>query len=249
MSWTQNNPTARRALAGAAAIGLAASAVAAHAAIIVVRSNGPSASAFPPGKSLPSSTAIVLKAGDVITVLDATGTRVLRGPGKIPVSGTGQANVNGIAALIADTGARQSRTGATRGANVVAPHPGNLWYVDVTRGGNFCVGNVKALALWRANSDLAASVSVMAMGSSGAHVPVEITFRPGQAVASWPLAALPVTEGSRFRLAGATPVTIVTRLLPSTPISLDDAATALLDHGCTAQVDTLVAATVADPGS
>ncbi len=248
MSWMRNRaPTSRAVLIGAAAIGLAASACAGHAATIVIRSNGPSANAFPPGKSLPG-TAIVLKAGDVITVLDAAGTRVLRGPGKVAVSGGGQANVNGIAALIADTGARQSRTGATRGSSsLAAPHPANLWYVDVARGGNFCVANVKALALWRANSDAAASLTIVATGAGATRVP--IAFRPGQAVAAWPLSALPVADGSQFRIEGAGRVTIVTRLLPSSPATLDDAARALLDHGCTAQVDTLVAATAADPGS
>jgi hypothetical protein len=245
MSWIRNRVSgARPVLIAAAAIGLAASACAVHAATIVVRSNGPSAGAFPPGKSLADGAAIMLKAGDVVTVLDATGTRVLRGPGRIPVSGAGQANVNGIAALIADTGARQTRTGATRGANLAAPHPTNVWYVDLTRGGNFCIGNVKALALWRANSDLAASVTVVGGGARA-----DIAFRPGQAVVAWPLGLLPVTEGSKFHIEGAAPVTIVTRLLPSSPATLDDVAKALLDHGCTAQVDTLVAATVVDPGS
>ncbi len=231
-------------LIGATAIALTISAGQAQAATIVVRSNGPSASSFPPGKSL-AGAAIVLKSGDVLTVLDATGTRVLRGPGRIPVSGAGQANVNGIAALIADTGARQTRTGATRGSNLAAPHPTNLWYVDVAKAGNFCVSNVKALALWRANSDAAASVTIA--GAGAARVP--IAFRAGQAVAAWPLSALPVTDGSQFRIEGAGRVTIVVRLLPSSPMTLDDAAKALIDHGCTAQIDTLVAATAVDPGS
>lgn len=253
MSWMENRvakarPIPERTLAGVCAIGLAWGALlttTAHAAIIVVRSNGPSAGAFPVGKSLPSGAAIVLKAGDVVTVLDAGGTRVLRGPGKVAVSGAGAATVNGIAALIADTGARQTRTGATRGSNTAAPHPTNVWYVDIARGGNFCVSDVKALALWRAQSDRAATVTVMPMGAGV--VPVQIVFRPGQAVAAWPSGTLPVSDGSRFRIEGAAPVTM--RLLQSRPDSLDTAATALIDHGCAAQVDTLVAATTVDPGS
>ena len=245
MSWMRNRGFATRpVLIGTAALALAAGAGLARAATIVVRSNGPSANAFPPGKSLSPGAAIVLKAGDAVTVLDASGTRVLRGPGKVPVAGTGQANVNGIAALIADTGARQSRTGATRGSMQAAPHPANLWYVDVAKGGNFCVGNVKGLALWRANSDAAASLTI-----TGAGTRVPVAFRQGQAVAAWPLSALPVSEGSQFRIEGAGRITVVTRLLPASPTGLDDAAKALLDHGCTAQVDTLVAATTVDTGS
>ena len=233
------------ALGAAFVLATAFTTTAVHAATIVVRSNGPSAGAFPVGKTLPTGAAITLKAGDVLTVLDAGGTRVLRGPGRVAVSGAGQANVNGIAALIADTGARQTRTGATRGAIAAAPHPTNVWFVDMTRGGNFCVSDVKALALWRAASDRAASWTVTRAGAP----PVQIQFRPGQAVAAWPLAALPVTDGARFRIEGSMPVTITTRLLPSSPASLDSAAQALLDHGCTAQVDTLVAATAVDSGS
>lgn len=242
---------ARPVLAGAVAVGLGSGLLlppTAQAATIVVRSNGPSASAYPPGKSLPSGAAILLKAGDIITVLDTGGTRVLRGPGKVSIAGAGPGNINGIAALIADTGARQTRTGATRGSNTAAPHPTNVWYVDATKGGNFCVGNLKALALWRANSDRAASLIIAPVG--GARVKIE--FRPGQAVAAWSLAALPVIDGSRFRIedmASAAPVTITMRLLASTPNSLDSAAKALLDHGCAAQLDTLVAATTVDAGS
>lgn len=251
MSWIQNSVTKQRA---AMAIALAASSFTATAlaATIVVRSDGPSATAYPPGKSLPSGAAIVLKAGDVITVLDTSGTRVLRGPGKVSVSGAGQVNSNGISALLADTGARQSRTGATRGSSAAAPHPTNLWYVDVARGGNFCVGDVKALALWRAGSDQAASLTVAPSG--GARVAIE--FRPGQAVVPWPLAALPLADGRQYRIqdgasgsTGGAPVTITVRLLPSSPNTLDSAATALLEHGCAAQVDTLVAATNASQGS
>ncbi len=252
MSWIQNRAAkARPVLAGAVVLGLAASALittAAHAATIVVRSNGPSAGAYPPGKSLPTGAAILLRAGDVVTVLDSGGTRVLRGPGKVSVSGSGQANVNGIAALIADTGARQTRTGATRGANTAPAHPTNVWYIDVTKGGNFCVADAKALALWRSDSSSAASLTLSTIGGS----PIEVAFRPGQAVAAWPLNTLPVTDGSQFRISGATmtgPITITLRLLPASPDSLDGAASALLDHGCTAQIDTVVAATTVDPGS
>ena len=67
---------ARPVLAGAVVMGLAAGSLiapTAQAATIVVRSNGPSAGAYPPGKSLPTGAAITLRAGDVVTVLDAGG--------------------------------------------------------------------------------------------------------------------------------------------------------------------------------
>ena len=48
---------------------------------VVVRSTGPSAVAYPKGKRLAANATVVLKAGDVVTVLDKAGTRVLKGAG------------------------------------------------------------------------------------------------------------------------------------------------------------------------
>ena len=53
------------------------------AAAIVVASSGPSARNFPAGKKLDDAASITLQAGDSVTVLDAKGTRVLRGAGTI----------------------------------------------------------------------------------------------------------------------------------------------------------------------
>ena len=48
---------------------------------IVVKSVGPSARAYPPGKSIADNSKVALKAGDSLTILDGRGTRVLKGPG------------------------------------------------------------------------------------------------------------------------------------------------------------------------
>ncbi|OYX93873.1 MAG: hypothetical protein B7Y74_08575, partial [Novosphingobium sp. 35-62-5] len=48
---------------------------------VVVRSTGPTAVNYPKGKRLPANASVVLKAGDVVTVLDKAGTRVLKGAG------------------------------------------------------------------------------------------------------------------------------------------------------------------------
>ena len=54
-------------LLGAAAA-VALSSTAALASVVVVRSLGPSAKAYPPGKTLPESASISLKGGDVVIV-------------------------------------------------------------------------------------------------------------------------------------------------------------------------------------
>jgi len=226
----------------ALAAGLAMAGSAAQAATIVVRSNGPSATSYPPGKRLPDGGTIVLKPGDSVTVLDARGTRVLRGNGAVAVSSTGTAAVNGISALIADNGLRQTRTGATRG-DVTPPRPTNVWMVDVTRPGPVCVIHPQALALWRPTTDQAASVTI-AHGASSA----QVAFLTGQAVHGWPVDAVPVIDGQSYVLTGSgAPVTLDIRVLPAVPATLDDTAAALIDHGCTAQLDLLATATATDP--
>ena len=48
---------------------------------LVVRSAGPSAKTYPPGKALPDSAKISLQPGDSLTVLGPGSKRTLRGPG------------------------------------------------------------------------------------------------------------------------------------------------------------------------
>lgn len=216
---------------------------AAHAATIVVRANGPSAPSYPPGTKLPDNGTIVLKSGDTVTVLDARGTRVLRGPGAVAVAGSNTASVNGIAALIADNGLRQTRTGATRG-QTTPPHPTNVWMVDATRGGPVCVINPAALALWRPTSDADATLTLNTGSASSS-----VAFRTGQAVRAWPGDTIPVATGTRVTLTGlgASPVSIEFHVLRTVPTTLDDTAQVLLSQGCVAQLDVLVDSTTPEP--
>lgn len=238
MSWTKSMMKL-----SIAAVALASGGIA-LASTLVVRSNGPSAGSYPPGKALAAGTTITLKAGDTVTVLDASGTRVLKGPGAIPVSGSKTASANGISALIADNGARQSRTGATRGAvGGGTPHASNVWIVDASRSGTICLLDPQTVSLWRPADGDAGTLKLtrLADGKSA-----NIDFRAGQAVRTWPVAEVPVTEGASYRLEGlgmAKPVTVKATLLTQAPDSLDATAQVLLHKGCSAQVDMLVAAT------
>lgn len=231
----------RVALAALAVLG----ATHARAATIVVRASGPSAASYPPGTKLPDNGTIVLKAGDSVTVLDARGTRVLRGQGPVAVAGSKTASVNGIAALIADNGLRQTRTGATRGVTT-PPHPTNVWMVDATRGGPVCVINPTALALWRPSTAADATLTLNAAGAT-----TTVAFRTGQAVRAWPGDTIPVATGTRVRLDGlaSAPVTIEFHVLRTVPGTLDDAAAVLLSQGCAAQLDVLVDSTALDTGN
>jgi hypothetical protein len=216
---------------------------------IVVRSNGPSAKSYPPGKSIADNLSVTLKAGDSLTILDGRGTRVLKGPGKFSTTASsGAAAGSAIGQLLRNTGTRQARTGAVRGIGAprTARSP-NLWYVDIAKSGTFCLADASTLSLWRPTLDQAATLSITRT-SDGKSAPVE--FRQGQSVSAWPTATLPVTAGAEFRVSGggmATPTTLKIAALGPNPQGLEGTASALISNGCTAQLDLLVE-TVAIPG-
>ena len=253
MSWTENAKRFSAAAAGIKLLSLAGAvaslgmfAETAHAGSIVVRSNGPSAASYPPGKQLPAGGQVSLKAGDTLTVLDSAGTHVLKGPGNVSVSGSGTASANGISALLADTGVRQTRTGATRGVGGGAPHPTNVWAVDSTKSGSFCVTSPSRVSVWRADN---AAAGQFALTSLADGKKATLDFSAGESVHSWPVEALPVADGARYKIAGAgVPAgsTITTRVLGAAPATLDDTASALLSKGCSAQLDLLVESTKLD---
>ena len=226
--------------------GLVLAAVLAPAAVlagtIVVRSSGPSAASYPIGKALPADGKVSLKPGDVLTVLDAKGTRVLKGPGVLAVAGSGAASGSGFSALIANSGARQSRTGATRSAIGGGPaRSPNVWYVDASKGGLHCVADPATLALWRPDNSAVGSATITRLGDGKS---TSVDFRAGQAVRNWPVDELPVAEGAQYRvaLAGAKdPVVVRTTLVKPASAELDGIAGALLPKGCANQIDVLIA--------
>src|SRR3954449_6085123 len=57
----------------------------ASAAIVIVRSAGAAAKAYPPGKAIPEGSSIRLGDGDMVTVLTPSSAKVLRGPGVFAV--------------------------------------------------------------------------------------------------------------------------------------------------------------------
>ena len=106
---------ARGALAGYVVAGLGGQAA---AETMVVRATGPSAATYKPGSKLGDGGSLTLKAGDVVTLLDARGTRTLRGPGSFNVAAAASAapaNNVMLSALLDTKRVRRARTGAVRG--------------------------------------------------------------------------------------------------------------------------------------
>ncbi|HEX9946395.1 MAG TPA: hypothetical protein VGA98_02540 [Allosphingosinicella sp.] len=213
---------------GAAAAAMLAAPAALCAAPLVVRSAGPSAKAWPPGRAVGENTLVVLKAGDVVTVLASSGARTLRGPGTFKVAAGGSAPAFNA----------RSRFSAMRGPEV-PPAPG-LWDVDVSRGGNVCLADSSQIVLWRPAADAEATLQVTP--ASGASQPV--AWPAGRLVQRWPH-QLPIADGAEYSLKWAD-AGESTRLRFKTLAAVGDDPTALakalIDKGCEAQLDLLIKA-------
>ena len=224
----------------AAALALSAAGTA-LAGTVVVRSTGPSARDYPPGKSI-SAARDTLKAGDTIVLLDGKGTRTLSGPGSFALNAAQSASTpppSALMALIQNAGSRQVRTGAVRGTGNAQPRSPSLWYVDTAKSGTMCVTDTSRAMLWRKGSDMPVMLT-LARVSDGKKMP--ISFAAGQAVRAWPVNDLTITENTEYRVSGAglaKPTSI--RFAVITPSdTVDGLAQTLIAKGCTAQVDLLV---------
>lgn len=215
---------------------LAVGAVEAAAAVLVVRSSGPSAKAYPAGKAVPDNSKINLKANDVVILLDSRGTRTLRGPGNFDASATSGSSTSALAALSGTTATRR-RVGATRQPPTGATAGRNVWQADVSRSGNLCVVNPADTGLYRPNADGPATVTIKESGSGKT---ASVSFGAGQRNASWP-ADLPVASGQRYEISGAgSNVTLNARSISPVPAGMEGLAQRLITNDCQAQLDVLI---------
>lgn len=214
------------ALAGGIAVLPAAAAAAAN--VVVVRSVGPAAKAYPPGKALPESASIKLGSGDSVTLLGPRASRTLRGPGTFTASTAGRTS-------LAMAAGRRSRFGAMRSGEIIGSP--NLWDVDVTQSGKMCVTEPAKLKLWRPNADSSATLDIR--DGATAHA---VAFAAGHATVPWP-AQLPVANGREYQLelAGSGDIGKISFVMVNaTPPDLVSAAELLIAKACQNQLDLLV---------
>ncbi|HET7316339.1 MAG TPA: hypothetical protein VFI88_02810 [Sphingomicrobium sp.] len=210
---------------GAAALALAVSSPT-FATVLVVRASGPSAKVYPPGKALPESAKIQLKAGDRLMLLNTNGARTLRGPGTFAVA----ASEN-----LAAAANRRSRFSAMRSGEIpLNPSP---WNLDITQSGKLCFANPAKLTLWRPQKDGAIKLTIKGSGAEQT-----IAWPSGKDVVAWP-ASLPITTGAEYQISqpdsGDTArVTFVA--LSNPPGDTMSAAQSLIANGCNNQLDVLV---------
>ena len=219
------------------AIARAMTGVASQAAVLVVRSSGPSAKAYPAGKALAENQPIQLRNNDVVILLDSRGTRTLRGPGTYSTSVSNGGSTSAIAALSGQSNARRSRVGAVRGGPTGATSGRNVWQADIGRSGNVCIANPADIGLYRADSDTAGRVTLKQLGSNNI---ATVDFAAGQKNAAWP-ATLPVGAGNRYEVRGIGPtITLSARPIAPVPAGLEGLAQSLIRNDCQAQLDVLI---------
>lgn len=238
--------------AGVAALMLATLPVAALADPLVVRSSGPSARSYPPGKALANDARIVLQSNDVVVILDGRGTRTLKGPGTFsPTIAAAPSSDNRatFASLVNQRTERRARIGAVRGVNTVSSDPAagrspNIWFVDTERSSTVCVADPSRLTMWRPDMSKAGTVTI-----SGGGKTESVSWLKGQSAKPWPV-ALPIDASTQYKLAwkgSGNATTLKFALLGPNPEGLQDMAAALIQNGCDAQLDLLIE-TVAIPG-
>lgn len=251
--FSANSKTLRVMAAGAAAFASLALGGAAMAQAVVIRSTGPSAGQYPQGRKLPATASVTLRAGDRVTVLDKSGTRVLSGPGTFAMNGAVDRTESGgaVATVLAMGNARmRTRTGAVRGdiaSSAPQTGPDSVWYIDVSKGGTYCVADPAKLVLWRPNREEAATGKLT--DAAGAVAPVE--WKRGNALKLWPGASLPVVDGKTYTFSDPVgpSVAITTKLMGEVPEDSMEVAAKMAEMGCTQQLDVLAnAAAEQTPG-
>src|SRR6476620_4851056 len=123
----------RKLMVWGTAVAMATISSAGLANVVVVKSLGPSAKAYPPGKTLPETAKINLQGGDVVTVLGPASAQTLRGPG----------NFDAKQVSLASAAGQRGRFGARRAAEVA--HNPSIWDIAVSQGGKICVNDASSL--------------------------------------------------------------------------------------------------------
>src|SRR3954453_13544358 len=165
----------RKAMLWTAALAIAAGSSAGLANVVVVKSLGPSAKAYPPGKTLPESAKINLQGGDIVTVLGPASAQTLRGPG----------NFDAKQVTLASAAGQRGRFGALRAAEVA--HNPSVWDIDASQGGKICVRVASKMQMWRPDIETPATVQI----HSADGATQELSWAAGNALTAWP-AALPI---------------------------------------------------------
>jgi len=216
----------RKAMLWGAAVAIASLSTVSVANVVVIKSLGPSAKSYPPGKTLPENAKISLVGGDVVTVIGPSSAQTLRGPGDFDAKQVALASAAG----------QRGRFGALRASEVA--HNPSIWDIDVGAGGKVCINNSSKVQLWRPDSEGAATVQIRTADGKSQ----ELSWAAGNALTAWP-ASLPIKSGTSYQVdwpdsGEHSSLDVVTVSNP--PADLVGSAQVLLENGCEKQLDLLV---------
>lgn len=211
---------------------------------VVVKSSGPSAAQFPVGKKLADTDTITLRDGDAVTVLTDGGTRVIRGPGTHRVGARGASKKTAFAMLTRQTSGARVRTGAVRGEGAGPMRNTNLWNIDISRPGRFCVVRSASYDVWRPAT---AGEATYIFGSAVSDYEAQVSFADGEQTASLGADKLPLVENRIYDLSGPSggaSQRMEFIVLDAVPAEAEELAQVLARNGCGGQLE-LMADTLA----
>jgi hypothetical protein len=214
-----------------AAIGAAMTLVgaSASAAVLVVKSSGPSARSFPAGKALADGDKLILKSNDLVVLLDSRGTRTLRGPGSFGAASTGPARSMSSLAALTGQGHVRGRVGAVRG-----PVPRSIWQANSAKSETMCFANPGDISIYRESIAEPETVTIKDLGSGKS---AKASFAAQMQTAPWP-AEVPIKANGRYQIGGSTTVSM--KSIAPLPAGLEGIAQSLIRNDCQGQLDILI---------
>lgn len=217
-----------RLLAATAAI-LTFVAASASAAVIVVKSSGPSARNYPAGKALQDSDKLSLKSNDLVVLLDSRGTRTLRGPGNFPAASTGPARSTSSLAALTGQGRARGRVGAVRG-----PVSRSIWQANAEASETMCFANPGDISIYRGSIANPETVTIKNLASGKS---AKANFAASMQTAPWP-SELPIVANNNYQIGNSTVVAM--KSIAPLPSGLEGIAQSLIRNQCEGQLDILI---------
>lgn len=222
------------------AIGAGAFALAAPAAAdVIVKSSGPSAKTFPVGKKLKSTARITLKAGDTVTILGKSGTRILKGAGTYRVGGRGASTRVKFADVTRNRS--RARPGVARAGTAEDPFAPNIWFVDVTKSGKMCLADLEDVTLWRPQIK---DDQTFVLSRANSEFTYPVTFDGQANTRKVDKSRLALQAGTEYSIKNpawesSKTATVNFAILGAVPDNPEAMAETLIAQGCTLQLDLL----------
>jgi len=230
-------------LAGLAIIGAAMAIPGTASAGVVVKSTGPSSGTYPVGRQVADASEITLRAGDKITVLTDSGTKVMQGPGTFRVGENATRTRARFSRMTRRGASTAARTGAVRGTGKGAARMPNLWLLNVAASGPTCLYDLANVTLWRPARSEAQTFTITEQGTGQS---LDVNFVETEPMRALDPQGLTLKDGATYTITGpavgetpATSVTVTVMAMSDTYRQPASLAQALVDKGCMSQLAVL----------